>query len=190
MYDFINLQNFLLARDSLRGDLPTSLKGKMKFVEHVHATRSLGCLQLFRPRTKTVTYGSKSINVKSIDIWNSINKVYHSEKLHEKSRSVCKNFVTRILISKYWDYRLGWSFARFFSSSGGGLLGGTFSLGSSSESSFHKSCWNWGEPWLGWNFPCLLFYLYSLSRSGLIFFVCFRVVCSGCLCLLSIFERI
>ena len=99
--DLINLQNFLLARDSLRGDLPPSLRGKMEFLEHVHATRSLGCLQLFRPRTKTVTYGSKSINARSVDIWNSINKIYHTEKLHEKSRSVCKDFITKMLISGY-----------------------------------------------------------------------------------------
>ncbi len=99
--DLINLQNFLLARDCLKGDLPTSLKGKMEFLEHIHATRTLGCLQLFRPRTKTITYGSKSINARSIDIWNSINKIHHSENLHEKSRSVCKEFVTKLLISMY-----------------------------------------------------------------------------------------
>ena len=99
--DFINLQNFLLVHDSLRDVLPSSLGGRMKFLEHVHATRSLGCLQLVRTRTKTVTYGSKSIKARSVDIWNSINKTHHSEKLHEKSRSVCKRFIFELLLAGY-----------------------------------------------------------------------------------------
>ena len=88
--DFINLQNFLLVHDSLGGVLPASLGDKMKFLEHAHATRSLVCLQLVRNGTKTVIYGSKSIKARSVDIWNSVSKTRHNEKLHEKSRSVCK----------------------------------------------------------------------------------------------------
>ena len=99
--DFINLQNFLLVHDSLRGVLPASLGGRMVFLEHVHATRNMGCLQLFRTRTRTVNYGSRCIKAKSVDIWNSINKTHHKEKLHEKSRSVCKNFIFKLLLAEY-----------------------------------------------------------------------------------------
>ena len=99
--DFINLQNFLLVHDGLKGVLPASLGGKMKFLEHAHATRALGCLQLVRTRTKTVTYGSKCIKAKSVDIWNFINKTHHKEKLHEKTRSVCKKFIFKLLLDEY-----------------------------------------------------------------------------------------
>ena len=73
----------------------------MEFLEHSHETRNLDYLQLRRPRTKTVLYGSKSINARSIDIWNSINKTYHGDKLHEKSRAFCKQLVFDELLSKY-----------------------------------------------------------------------------------------
>ena len=99
--DFINLQNFLLVHDSLRGVLPASLGGRIVFLEHVHATRNMGCLQLFRTRTRTVNYGSRCIKARSVDIWNSINKTHHKEKLHEKSRSVCKNFIFKLLLAEY-----------------------------------------------------------------------------------------
>ena len=99
--DLINLQNFLLTHDSLKNNLPISLRGKMQFLEHPHDTRNFDYLQLRRPRTKTILYGSKSINSRSIDTWNSINKTYHGDKLHEKSRAFCKKFIYNLLISKY-----------------------------------------------------------------------------------------
>ena len=70
--DLINLQNFLLTHDSLKNNLPISLRGKMEFLEHPLETRNLDHLQLRRLRTKTVLYGSKRINARSIGIWNSI----------------------------------------------------------------------------------------------------------------------
>ena len=100
--DLVNLQKFLLAHDSLNDNLPRPLRGKMSFLKHPdHATRSLDFLQLERPRTLTVTYGTKSINLMSIDIWNFINQSHCDEKLHEKSRNICKNFVTKFLLDRY-----------------------------------------------------------------------------------------
>ena len=99
--DHIDLQNFLFTHDSLKNNLPASLRGKMEFLVHPHGTRNLDYLQLYRPRTNTILYGSKSINARSIDIWNSINQNYHHNKLHEKSRAVCKQFVYKFLLSKY-----------------------------------------------------------------------------------------
>ena len=99
--DHIDLQNFLFTHDSLKNNLPASLRGKMEFLVHPHETRNLDYLQLYRPRTNTILYGSKSINARSIDIWNSINRNYHPNKLHEKSRAVCKQFVYKFLLSKY-----------------------------------------------------------------------------------------
>ena len=99
--DQINLQNFLFTYDNLKNNLPISLRGKMEFLIHPHETRNRDYLQLFRPRTNTIIYGSKSINARSIDIWNSINQDHHLVKLHEKSRAICKSFVYKLLLSSY-----------------------------------------------------------------------------------------
>ena len=99
--DHINLQNFLFAHDSLNNNLPSSLMGKLSFVDTVHNTRNETYIQLNRPRSRTILYGSKSIKSKSVDIWNFINKLAYHEKLHEKSRSICKKIVTKFLIGRY-----------------------------------------------------------------------------------------
>ena len=99
--DIVNLQNFLLVHDSLKNNLPSSLRGKFDFAEHQHGTRNLDLNQLNRPRTKTILYGSKSIGARSIDIWNSIDLTHHQKKLQEKSRAFCKHFVFNELLSKY-----------------------------------------------------------------------------------------
>ena len=99
--DHINLQNFLLAYSSLKGILPSSLQGNMNFLEHPHETRNMGCLQLSRPSTKTIIYGSKSIKARSIEIWNSINKNHHEQRFLDKSLPVCKNYIKNLLLANY-----------------------------------------------------------------------------------------
>ena len=99
--DYVSLQNFLYAHDSLRENLPTSISGQLSLVNTVNNTRSETHIQLNRFRTKTIIYGSNSIKSKSIDVWNYINTKYYTEKLHEKSRSVCKKFVKKFLIGRY-----------------------------------------------------------------------------------------
>ena len=99
--DYVSLQNFLFAHDSLKGNLPFSLTGKLCLVDTIHNTRNETYFQLNRPRSKTISYGSKSIKSKSVDIWNYINLHSYHEKLNEKSRSCCKKFVTDFLIERY-----------------------------------------------------------------------------------------
>ena len=99
--DIVNIQNFLLVHDSLKNNLPSSLRGKFDFAEHRHGTRNLDLNQLNRPRTKTILYGSKSIGARSIDIWNYIDLTHHQKKLQEKSRAFCKQLVFNELLAKY-----------------------------------------------------------------------------------------
>ena len=99
--DIISLQNFLFAHDSLKNNLPSSLIGQLSLVNTVNNTRSEMYYQLDRLRTKTILYGTNSIKSKSIDVWNFINKLFHVEKLHEKSRPYCKKFVKKYLIDCY-----------------------------------------------------------------------------------------
>ena len=99
--DYVNLQNFLYAHDSLKNNLPSSLTGQLRLVDSIHNTRSEKYYQLNRPTKRTILYGSKSIKSRSVDVWNFINCLSHEEKLHEKSRQVCKEIVTKFLIDRY-----------------------------------------------------------------------------------------
>ena len=100
-HDIINLQNFLIAYSSLKGLLPQSLQGKMSFREHPYQTRIMDCLQLSRPPSRTIFYGSRSINARAIEIWNSINKTHSEQKFLDKSHAICKNFIIDLLLAKY-----------------------------------------------------------------------------------------
>ena len=99
--DNVNLQNFLFAHGSLNNQLPSSLCGQLYLVDSDHNLRSKTFLQLKRPISKTVIYGSKSIKSRSVDIWNHINKTFYKENLRQKSRNVCKNVVTKFLLNRY-----------------------------------------------------------------------------------------
>ena len=99
--DHINLQNFLIAYSSLKGLLPQSLQGKMSFREHPYQTRIMDCLQLSRPPSRTIFYGSRSINARAIEIWNYINKTHFEQKFLDKSHAICKNFIIDLLLAKY-----------------------------------------------------------------------------------------
>ena len=101
LVDHVNLQNVIFAHDSLNNNLPHSLNGKLSLVATTHNTRNESYLQLNRPCSKTIVYGSLSIRSKSVDIWNYINKHSYQEKLSEKSRSSCKTFVKKFLIDRY-----------------------------------------------------------------------------------------
>ena len=100
--DFVNLQNFLYAHDTLKNTLPIALRGKLTFLDHDHETRLQGeNSQVTRPRSNTVNYGSKSIKNMAIDVWNSASITHSHIKFFDNSRSVCKTFMKKFLISKY-----------------------------------------------------------------------------------------
>ena len=99
--DYVNLQNFMFAHDSLNRNLPHSLTGKLSLVNTIHNTRNELYYQLDRPNSKTILYGSNSIKSKSVDIWNFINRQCYDKKLQKRSRSACKIFVTKFLIERY-----------------------------------------------------------------------------------------
>ena len=102
--DNVNLQNFLFAHDSLCNNLPSSLCGLLKIKVTNHNTRNKEFCQLERPFSRTITYGTKGIKNKSIDIWNYINLNQTPNnyiKLYEKSRTVSKTFVKRFLLDRY-----------------------------------------------------------------------------------------
>ena len=91
----------IVTHDSLRGNLPSSLTGRFSLVNTVNNTRNEMYHQLNRDRSKTITYGSFSIKTRSIDIWNSINKLFHNENLQQKKKLYCKKKVTKFLLERY-----------------------------------------------------------------------------------------
>ena len=64
-----------VLHDSLHEYLPSSLIGKLSFVNIVYATRSGMYYQLYRCKTKTILYCTNIIESKSVDAWNFINKL-------------------------------------------------------------------------------------------------------------------
>ena len=99
--DIVNLQNFLFAYDSLQGNLPSSLIGQFSLVNTVNNTRNEMYNQLNRDRSNTITYGTFSIKSRSIDIWNSINRVFYKEKLQQEKILYCKKKVSKFLLDRY-----------------------------------------------------------------------------------------
>ena len=99
--DDVNLQKKLFAHDSLNNKLPNSISHQLFFVDTIYNLRNETYFQLKRPSSKTITYGVRSIKSKSVDIWNFVNKHFFKEKLHEKSRTVCKKIVKKFLIDRY-----------------------------------------------------------------------------------------
>ena len=96
--DYISLQNFLYAYNSIRGNLPSSLSGQVSFVKTGKNTRSEIYFQLNKIVTNTILYGTNSIKSKSVEIWNYVNRLFRHENLPEKSRIFCKQLVTIFLI--------------------------------------------------------------------------------------------
>ena len=99
--DNINLQNFLFAHDTIKNNLPIPLQGQLNVVDTVHNTRNQELHQFDIPTTKTIIYGTNSIKTKSVQIWNTLNRVHHLKKLHEVSRSINKSFIKKYLIEQY-----------------------------------------------------------------------------------------
>ena len=102
--DNVSLQNFIFAHDSLNNNLPSTLCGLLQLKDSSQNTRNKDFCQLERPFTRTITYGTKSIKNKSIDVWNYINLNQLSSnyiKLYDKSRTTCKKIVTNILLNRY-----------------------------------------------------------------------------------------
>ena len=70
--DFILLQNILFVHDNLRNKLPASLSDKFTFTNTGNSTRNVRNNQLNSLKTRTNLYGSKSIESRCIDNWNSV----------------------------------------------------------------------------------------------------------------------
>ena len=73
--DNIKLQNFFYVHDSLKGNIPSALKGSFHLAQdiHDHSTRGTSQSKISLPKVRTQTYGINSIKYQSIAFWNTIN---------------------------------------------------------------------------------------------------------------------
>ena len=68
--DIINLQNFLLVRDDVKGNLPTALTNTFQLVRNSHNynTRSSAQFKMTVPSVRTTIYGLRAITFQSCQI--------------------------------------------------------------------------------------------------------------------------
>ena len=72
---------FIYVHDNLNGNLPLSLTSNFSLVNKNNNTRSVIYRQLDKLRTRTITYGTNSIKSRAVEIWNFINKCFHTDNL-------------------------------------------------------------------------------------------------------------
>ena len=77
----IRLSNFQFRHDSIKSNFPTSLCDSTTLVnnKHPHTSRTQEANQVNIPTERTKTSGSNNIKSKSANIWNYLNKLFHSE---------------------------------------------------------------------------------------------------------------
>ena len=101
--DSIKLSNYLFAHDNFKNNLPSVLCNSMYLVANIHSlgTRNILQASFITPNTRTIVYGSNSIKSRSVDIWNSLNKLYHLKELYNQKRNFCKGFIKNRFIEGY-----------------------------------------------------------------------------------------
>ena len=99
--DNIKLSNFLFAHDSIKSNLPTSFCDSITIKIPKRCSRNQEVNQVNIPTVRTKTNGSNSIKSKSANIWNYLNKLFHSEQLIHQKRSFCKSLLTGYFIKGY-----------------------------------------------------------------------------------------
>ena len=101
--DSIKLSNYLFAHDNFKNNLPSVLCNSMYLVTNRHSlgTRNILQASFITPNTRTIVYGSNIIKSRSVDIWNSLNKLYHLKELYNQKRNFCKGFIKNRFIEGY-----------------------------------------------------------------------------------------
>ena len=92
----IDVQNFLFAHSTLRGNLPRSLCDKLTFIDKCYDHQIRTMVKV--PKIRTVISGDNSIIYKAAKIWNKfVQNFIHVNFLQEHSSS-CKAILTEFLL--------------------------------------------------------------------------------------------
>ena len=93
--DIVEIENCLLVHDFLKGKLPQSFENFFQKCStlHTHPTRFSNSECLYRPRTRSVTYGMKSITNVCIHSWNNLAKIIDKPSALSKNELKKKNNV-------------------------------------------------------------------------------------------------
>ena len=99
--DIVEIENCLLVHDFLKGKLPQSFENFFQKCStlHTHPTRFSNSECLYRPRTRSVTYGMKSITNVCIHSWNNLAKII--DKPSALSKNELKKTMSDYFISNY-----------------------------------------------------------------------------------------
>ena len=99
--DFIKLQNFMFAHDSINNQLPLTLCNTFTLLlnTHSHLTRTAQNFNVALPIIRTSTYGLNSITSQAASEWNFF--MNHFNQLHNKSRSSSKALITKFFLDSY-----------------------------------------------------------------------------------------
>ena len=101
--DNIALKNYLYVHDSFQGKVPAVLTNNFEYLHeyHNHNTRisTLSCVKL--PKARTQAYGISSVIGQSARSWNYFQVNCSGDKLHLKSKSLCKKQIKKFLLNKY-----------------------------------------------------------------------------------------
>ena len=101
--DMVNLQNFLLVRDDIKGELPPGLSNTFQLVRNSHNynTRNASQLKVTIPAVRTTIYGIKSITYQSCQIWNFLISKHKDSQLHRKGKRLCKQIIKKYYLQLY-----------------------------------------------------------------------------------------
>ena len=101
--DTINLQNFLLVRDCIKGELPDALSNTFQLVRHTHSYNTRSSLQnkVTIPAVRTTIYGIRSIKYQSCQIWNFLISKHRGDEMNKKSKSECKKIIRNYYLQLY-----------------------------------------------------------------------------------------
>ena len=85
------------------GVLPKALKNSFQIIadQYEHDTRGASQYKIALPKARTQNYAILSIKYQSAAIWNTMVSVYPKEKFHDKSKAICKKFITNHFLENY-----------------------------------------------------------------------------------------
>ena len=101
--DLVQLQNFILVHDSLKGSLPTVFHDIFTYIKdkHDYNTRSAKRDKLYPHKINTKVYGTNSVTYQATKTWNKWVSQFPEKKFIDEKKTVLKKFITNHLLNAY-----------------------------------------------------------------------------------------
>ena len=101
--DYVKLLNFNYVHNTLNGNLPVPLKNAFTVATNTysHDTRGASNHKMLLPKVRTQPYGICSVKYQSVGFWNIMVSEFPEDKLHLKSKYICKKKITNYFLDQY-----------------------------------------------------------------------------------------